>query len=228
VQQLMVDVADDAFEDVMEETVLVPLTMLHSTYRQPLPDDRHEDAAAGHTAQGSVIPGRWRTYPEMAAAGLWTTASDLAHFGIELQRARIGLPTRVLQPQAAAQMLSRQLENTGLGLFISGNDAASERFTHNGANAGFRSMLVAYSSGVGAVILTNGDNGGELTAEILRALAKEYGWSGSYYREQAPRRAALPGSVERGPYADHEDPGTPGSDHTLPGSDLSDALATWK
>ena len=228
VQQLMEDVADDAFEDVMEETVLSPLTMVHSTYRQPLPDDRHEDAAAGHTAQGSVIPGRWRTYPEMAAAGLWTTASDLAHFGIELQRARAGLSTRVLQPQAAAQMLSRQLENVGLGIFIGGKDLSTERFVHNGANAGFRSMLVVYASGKGAVILTNGDNGGELTSEILRGIAKEYGWSGSYYREKAPGSAALPAAVERGPHAEHEDPGAPGSDHGLPGSDLPEALASWK
>jgi CubicO group peptidase (beta-lactamase class C family) len=227
-QQLVIDVADEPFPDIMDEAVFRPLGMAHSTYRQPLPDDLHELAASGHTQQGAVIPGRWRTYPEMAAAGLWTTASDLAHFGIELQRAKVGLPTRVLTPQMAAQMLSRQVGKAGLGIFIEGKGAESERFVHSGTNAGFRAMLVAYPSGQGAVILTNGDNGADLTAEILRSIAKEYGWSG-YYREKAPGSAAMPGPADDEGYASaaEDDPGMPGSDHPLPGSDLSNALANW-
>jgi CubicO group peptidase (beta-lactamase class C family) len=196
-QQLLVDVGHKPFPEILDETVFRPLGMVHSTYQQPLPEELHESAAAGHGALGEVIPGRWNTYPEMAAAGLWTTASDLAHFGIELQRAKVGLATRVLTPPMAAQMLTRQLEGAGLGIFIEGKNGSTERFTHNGANAGFRSLLVAYSSGQGVVILTNGDNGGDLISEILRGVAKEYGWAGGYYREQQAAGASLPDAARR-------------------------------
>ncbi|MBN1270891.1 MAG: beta-lactamase family protein [Candidatus Aminicenantes bacterium] len=39
-------------------------------------------AAAGHRMNGRMIKGNWHTYPEMAAAGLWTTPTDLCRFGI--------------------------------------------------------------------------------------------------------------------------------------------------
>jgi Tetratricopeptide repeat len=52
--------------------------MTNSTYSQPLPDDWRPKAASGHRADGSIVPGKIHVYPEMAAAGLWTTPTDLA------------------------------------------------------------------------------------------------------------------------------------------------------
>ena len=50
----------------------------------PLPSEAQSRAASGHRADGSVVPGQWREYPEHAAAGYWTTPTDLARFGIDL------------------------------------------------------------------------------------------------------------------------------------------------
>ena len=52
--------------------------MTHSTYQQPLPQNRLNEAAMPYHSDGQAVPGGPHIYPEMAAAGLWTTPSDLA------------------------------------------------------------------------------------------------------------------------------------------------------
>jgi len=97
VMQLLVsDVAGEPFADVMRATVLNPIGMRSSTYEQPLPEPLHERAAAGYRADGTKVEGGWHVYPEMAAAGLWTTPSDLARYIIAIQRIRAGREGGVL------------------------------------------------------------------------------------------------------------------------------------
>jgi len=52
--------------------------------------------AAGYRANGEAVPGRWRVHPEVAAAGLWTTASDLARFALGIQQSLAGDSNTVL------------------------------------------------------------------------------------------------------------------------------------
>jgi hypothetical protein len=53
----------------------------------------------------------------------------------------------------------------------------SARFSHHGGNEGYRCFIVAYvNSGEGAIVMTNSDNSFELIQEIVRSIAKEYGW----------------------------------------------------
>jgi hypothetical protein len=120
--------------------------------------------------------GKYHTYPELAAAGLWTTPGDLARFAIGIQDALAGKSHDVISKGVAEQMLTRQSENDGLGLFIDG-EGPTLRFSHGGANEGFQCMLVAYArTGQGAAIMTNSDRGGALIPEILFAISHEYGW----------------------------------------------------
>lgn len=176
-QQLVIDVTQKPFAQFMKETVLDKLDMKHSTYEQPLTDKLRATAAVGHNRRGEPIKGKYHTYPELAAAGLWTTPSDLARFAIELQKARAGKSSRVLNQAMASQMLTVQAGTYGLGLGIEGT-GASARFSHGGSNAGFKCILTAYmDSGQGYVIMTNGDSGPQLAGEIMRSLAREYGWS---------------------------------------------------
>src|SRR6266851_5244466 len=72
-QLLMTDVTGRTFPELMQALVLARIGMQHSTYQQPLPDESAESAATGHRENGDKIHGRWHIYPEMAAAGLWTT-----------------------------------------------------------------------------------------------------------------------------------------------------------
>jgi CubicO group peptidase (beta-lactamase class C family) len=175
-QQLVVDVTGKPFPRFMRETVLARLGMKLSSYEQPLPPQRAGDAATGHFESGAAVPGKWHTYPEMAAAGLWTTPSDLSRFAIEIQRSAAGNSRKVLSPEMTRQMLTRQIDNAGLGLFLDG-EGRSARFSHGGRDAGFDAMLVAYTEGgQGAVVMTNANIDGDLLGEVLRSIAYEYRW----------------------------------------------------
>lgn len=160
----------------MQEEVLKKLNMTRSTYRQPLPKELWASAAAGHKSNGAKIKGNWHTYPEMAAAGLWTTPSDLARFAIEIQKSKSGKSNRVLSIEMVNEMLTPQIGGWGLGLELRGKNK-SARFAHGGGNEGYRCLMVAYTdSGQGAVVMTNSVNGTNFTEEIMRSIAKEYGW----------------------------------------------------
>ncbi len=183
-QRLLLDVTGKPFPVLMQETVLKKIGTKHSTYLQPLPKERWSQAAVGHRSDGEKLKGNWHTYPEMAAAGLWTTPADLARFAIEIQRSLAGKSNRLLSQEMTKQMLSPQVGGSGLGFGLTG-DGASARFSHGGANEGYRCSLVAFrNSGQGAVVMTNSDRGGAVAEEVLRSIAKEYGWVDYLPREK--------------------------------------------
>jgi CubicO group peptidase (beta-lactamase class C family) len=174
-QVLLQDVTGKAFAPLLEELVLQPLKMNRSTFLQPLPDHWAKNAATAHNRDGKPVPGRWHTYPEQAAAGLWTTPTDLAKVLIAIYEAN-GEKVGFLPPLLAREMLTPVLQDYGLGWVIQGS-GTSASFGHGGSNAGFRCQAKAFTStGDGAVVMTNGDGGASLAAEILRSIAAEYRW----------------------------------------------------
>ncbi len=175
-QQLLLDQTKKSFPQFMQDTVLGPFGMTHSTYEQPLPNTKSAAAATPYDQNGAPIPGGSHTYPEMAAAGLWTTPSDLARYAIEIQKSLAGESNRVLSKAAANEMVKLGgLGSWGLGLQVGGSPD-HPYFEHGGADEGFISNLVAYRNGDGVAIMTNGDNGGRLAAELVRTVALEYHW----------------------------------------------------
>jgi CubicO group peptidase (beta-lactamase class C family) len=161
----------------MRRLVLDPLGMMHSTYQQPLPLDLSDVVATGHTSEGEgeVIIGRWRTYPEMAAAGLWTTPTDLLTWAISIAAVRNGGSTFVAR-ELVDEMLTPQIERMGLGVILRDTGTAFH-FAHSGSNVGYRSRFVYYpATGQGAVVLTNGNHGAELGTELFAALAEVFEW----------------------------------------------------
>ena len=175
-QQLMEDLTGRPFPAAMRELVLVPAGMSSSTYEQPLAASLTDRAAIAHDWRGKVVEGDWHTYPELAAAGLWTTPTDLAHFALALQRAWAGQSDSLLDQATARAMLTEVLGGTGLGLGVDGA-GRDLRFVHGGSNKGFRSYLVMYPErGDGVVVMTNGDEGSALMMEVVRAVARVYDW----------------------------------------------------
>lgn len=190
-QQLLEDVTGKSFPDVMRTLVLTPLGMSRSTYEQPLPSTLIGNAASGHRSDGTIVQGRWYTHPEMAAAGLWTTPSDVARYAIEVQLAAAGRSNKVLSQPTAAQILTRQTGTHGLGPGL-GGEGHDASFSHGGANQGFRAYFIAFRErGQGAVVMTNADGGGALASEIVRALAEEYDWPSSRPVEKTAVDVAL-------------------------------------
>ncbi|HEY6388676.1 MAG TPA: serine hydrolase [Candidatus Acidoferrum sp.] len=175
-QTLLSDVTGKPFPQIMHELVLGPAGMTHSTYEQPLPQNRASEAATPYRSDGSPVKGGAHTYPEMAPAGLWTTPSDLARMAMEVQNEYAGKSSKILSQDMARQMLTRQFGTSGLGFGLE-SPGEKPRFAHGGANEGFRCNIETYTdSGQGFAVMTNSDSGGELTEEIFRAVAKEYGW----------------------------------------------------
>jgi len=174
VQQALIDRTKQPFDVLLRDTVLAPIGMTHSRFAQPLPVGLLTRAALPHDGEGKPLAGGPYTYPELAAAGLWTTPSDLARFALDLQRSAGG-GKGVLSARMARTMLTPVKNGYGLGVNVQG-EGASLGFAHGGSNNGYKNTLFAYAHGDGAVVMTNGDNGGELASSVLRALAQEYKW----------------------------------------------------
>jgi CubicO group peptidase (beta-lactamase class C family) len=176
-QQLVIDVTGKPFPKFMEETVLRPLGMVSSTYLQPLPDDMAVRAANGYGGIfGQPINGGWHIYPEMAAAGLWTTAGDLGRFAIGIQKAVSGQSNPVISRPLTQEMLTSQKNDDGLGLFLK-SSGKTLRFSHDGVDAGFDASMVAYAyQGKGAVVMINKNDDRKAMSQILAAIAEQYHW----------------------------------------------------
>lgn len=171
VQKIIEDVTGQPFFDYMRNQVLKPLGMTNSFYSQPLAPALVNAAAIGHRADGSQVVGKWHHYPELAAAGLWTTPTDLAIYAMNLQQIYQGRMVKVLTKNSVKEML------TGAGPMVMDRENRLA-FGHGGANEGYRADWMAFADGdqAGYVIMTNSDNGMALINEIKRSLSKVYGW----------------------------------------------------
>lgn len=177
-QQLVIDVTKEPFPQFLRVNVLNKLNMRHSTYEQRLPAELAKTAAKGYGPDGAEITGGWRVFPTLAASGFWTTPSDLARFAIEVQDSLADRSNKVLSQSMTRQMLSAQMNNDGLGLFLAGQ-GPNRRFWHSGRHDGFDTMLVAYArTGQGAVIMINTNDSTGAIQKILRAIARQYHWLG--------------------------------------------------
>lgn len=173
----LTDAVGMPFTQLMREWVLDPIGMANSSYEQPLPPERAKKAARAHNSQGHAMDAKWHVYPEQAAAGLWTTPTDLAKFAIEVQLSLLGKSNRVLSQTMTQEMIAP----VGVGPFAVGftieKDGEGWYFTHSGANWGFQCDLYAHRlKGYGVAIMTNSDSGGFLIPEIRRRVALAYGW----------------------------------------------------
>lgn len=175
-QQLMMDVTDKPFPALMRELVLDRIGMSESSYEQPLPPTRAATTAGGTYMDGKPVHGKWHIYPEMAAAGLWTTPTDLAKFAIEIALSKQGKANHVLSQKMTQEMLTPVLEEAGLGFFVDKQN--SGQFGHNGADEGFQALLTMNAeTGNGVAMMANSDNGISVMNSVLRRVAKEYAWN---------------------------------------------------
>ena len=176
-QLALTDVIGKPFAQIMQEYVLGPIGMTNSSYEQPLPPARQSQASRAHSGGGKPMDAKWHVYPEQAAAGLWTTPTDLARLAIEVQKTLLGKSGRVLSQKTMEEMVTP----VGVGPFAVGftieKTGEGWYFSHNGSNWGFRCDLVAHRvKGYGVAIMTNSDSGGIVMQEVRARVARAYNW----------------------------------------------------
>jgi CubicO group peptidase (beta-lactamase class C family) len=175
-EKVVEDVSGMPLEQYMR-TLLDQIGMINSTYSQPLDSSWHNRASAAYDSKGALIEGDWHNYPEQAAAGLWTTPSDLALYCMEIQQIVNGKSNGVLSQTTVGEMLTKHDNDWGLGPALAW-EGDSLRFQHGGKNAGFTNQMIAFANyGEAVIIMTNADNGGKLMNEILRSISNYYGWN---------------------------------------------------
>jgi CubicO group peptidase (beta-lactamase class C family) len=158
-QLLVEELTGRPFADYMQAEVLEPLGTTASSFRW----SRTAGTARPHDAAGGPIPDF--AFAEQAAAGLVTTAPDLARFVAAALAGPRGEPPgrRVLSPAgmrlaltAAPATDGRWGLGYGLGLTPSGDRLAY----HEGANRGWRAGLAMLPDRrAGIAVLANGDAG---------------------------------------------------------------------
>jgi CubicO group peptidase (beta-lactamase class C family) len=192
-QQMIIDVTGESFPDYMRRTVLAPIGMTHSSYEQPLPPALAAMTAGGQYADQKPVKGRWHVYPEMAAAGLWTTPTDLARFAIEVQQAYAGTSSHVISPAMARRMLTEVKDGDGLGVFLQGTGNAL-MFSHGGRDEGFDAFLIASAAtGQGLAVMINANDDSRMTDRLVDFVAKKYHWpSASTYAPPVASAVAVP------------------------------------
>jgi CubicO group peptidase (beta-lactamase class C family) len=177
VQLALTDVIGKPFPQILKESVLDPIGMTNSAFEQPLSPERDKQAARAHSGRGQAMDAKWHVYPELEAAGLWTTPSDLAKLAIEVQKSLVGKSNRVLSTATVKEMVTP----VGVGDFAVGfsvtKDGQGWYFGHGGSNWGFRCDLVAHRlKGYGVAIMTNADSGGIVISELRARVAAAYNW----------------------------------------------------
>jgi CubicO group peptidase (beta-lactamase class C family) len=175
VQQMLTDQTQMPFPLLMKRLVLDPLHMQDSAFDHPLSSQDQPKAAYPHSINGKPLEGGAHIYPELAAAGLWTTAPDLARFAIAMQSALKRKAGSLLSAPGANMMVTPVRGHSAMGLEQYG-DQQNTYFVQTGSNEGYRSVLLFFPDGNGVVIMTNSDNGYKFSKSLLPKMAVAYGW----------------------------------------------------
>lgn len=178
-EYLMEEITEEPFAEYMQREILDPLGMENSRYGYS--PDHGTQAAVGHdAAQQPVEPVQ---YPALAAAGLYSTAGDLAHFlaaamegagGRDVGAGVLSSSTvdMMLNPAAntwsAFQYGERGRAGLGYALYtLRNNNLLVMQFS---GGQGYRSLAAMIpGQGEGLVVLTNSDRGEEFSMRLLCA-----------------------------------------------------------
>ena len=174
IMQLMIEDNESvSFTESLQKNVLDKMNMRGSTFGNPLPEKYHDLAATGYRGDGREVEGKWPIYPEMAAAGLWTTPSQLIQYAIEVQKINNTQQDGILKYETVKEMLTPGMNSHGLGPVVK-----RHYFEHGGADEGFRAQLFAWKEQPYALVtMVNSDNG-SIQQELALAIAEEYGLKG--------------------------------------------------
>jgi len=164
--QLMIEeVSGMPFEKYMEQEILKPLGMNNSAFEWK--EELRPKMSKAYGVLGQTLPNY--IFTEKAAAGLYTTAADLAKFGMAAMNMSDGklAGNGILRPETVT-LITKSVPNakSGLGYQIIDLPNGEIAVGHKGANRGWRAQFIEIpDKRQGLVILTNSDMGDNVSAE---------------------------------------------------------------
>lgn len=185
-QQLVEDVINLPFIKFIDDALLKPLKMNQSTFGF-LDFNHASNVAYAHPANGVPMAGGWKNYPESAAAGLWTTPTDLAKWLIEIQNKLSSEDhAPILNKKLLDAFITPQVGVHGLGPVVNGQGIHLE-LSHKGRTDGFTCGFVSFPKlQKGAVVMTNAGNDAAFVDDVLRSIACEYEWPSYSIKTKTP------------------------------------------
>jgi CubicO group peptidase (beta-lactamase class C family) len=175
-QYILEKITNKSYQDWADELIFKPLNMHHSTLSMPLDKNHNHEIATGWSAYDTPLDHGYVIYPELAAAGLWTTPSDLACFGIEIMKAYYKKSDFLTSKSAELMMtIPKDIKSEyGLGFHI--NTVNYQLwFGHGGDNTGFHSrMAFCPNKESGIIVMVNSDIGDDIPNQVLECFIKQY------------------------------------------------------
>lgn len=178
IQRVIELLTDKDYEDVVKERVFDRLDMDSSGYSPP-----ESLRSYGYGRDGEPIPGKWHDHPELAAAGLWSTAADLAKLAVGIQKSAFKPDDKhaVISGNSGRDMWTPIAETPdgneqhGLGVFVKKTENTTYAY-HTGDNNGYRSVFFINEDGNGAAIVIPSENGDLLMKEAIATISDVYDW----------------------------------------------------
>ena len=182
-RQMLTDLTKQRYEQYIYEHVLRPLGMTNSSYNQPPAVSQRKNLATGYKSNGNEVPGKYFVYPEKAAAGLWTTPTDICKYILEIQQAYQGKSSKVLNQEMVKLHVTPYKNDVAMGTFIQ-NRNGEKYFDHTASNEGFSGLFIGgLTNGKGAAIFVNSDDA-SIAFELVNTIALIYNWAGFKKPEQ--------------------------------------------
>lgn len=172
-QLTLQDVSGEQLPSMAERLLFNPLGMTRSSFKQPISSKLSDNMAIPYSGDGTPVKGGAHTYATLAAAGLWSTPTDMLKMASAVRSAYLGAKTDWISKATAVEILTTNAPtakspNVGMGFFINmSGEGEILGFGHGGADEGFMSQLyLELDSGDGYAIMTNGNNGTQLIGEL--------------------------------------------------------------
>ncbi|MEM9986885.1 MAG: serine hydrolase domain-containing protein, partial [Bacteroidota bacterium] len=148
VEQSLQDLSGKSLQEQMSEQVFGLAGMERSYFSYQLSEDQIGEISTGHSKKGKPIKGQYHVYPQQAAAGLWTTPSDLVQFLMAIQEsAAQPAEDNLLRSSSVEELCSipllnggaKSFYNFGFGLLTDSDQQKVRAIRKTGANWGFTS-----------------------------------------------------------------------------------------
>jgi CubicO group peptidase (beta-lactamase class C family) len=169
-----------AYDEAMQTQILNPLGMTDTTFDMERAQhgnfaSPHADDVDGHPTV-ATMDNNYSVVPFRPAGGVWTSAHDMTHY-VQLELSRGKLPNgeqlvseENLLMRRKPQIATGEDETYGMGLETNRRWGVPV-IHHGGSLFGYKSdWMILPDSGIGAVLLTNADNGGMILHPFMRRL----------------------------------------------------------